>query len=110
MTKNYSPSFGAVVGSEIRDKGWIKIRIRDKHHGSATLPITDNQLMAGRSFIPYLIKIIIHMKKSLFQAYLDCYELAQAEGEEEIANIYKTRGKAVAKLTRGENTAWAQIP
>jgi hypothetical protein len=25
-------------GSEIRDPGWVKIRIRDKHPGSATLP------------------------------------------------------------------------
>jgi hypothetical protein len=24
-------------GSEIRDPGWVKIRIRDKHPGSATL-------------------------------------------------------------------------
>ncbi len=24
-------------GSEIRDQGWVKIRIRDKHPGSATL-------------------------------------------------------------------------
>jgi hypothetical protein len=46
----------------------------------------------------------------MLQAYIDCYELAKAEGEEEIANIYKTRGKAVAKMTRGENTAWTQIP
>jgi hypothetical protein len=30
-------SFGAVVGSGIRYPGWIKIRIRDKHPGSATL-------------------------------------------------------------------------
>jgi hypothetical protein len=36
-TKNFSlPSFRAVVGSRIRDPGWIKIRIRDKHLGSAT--------------------------------------------------------------------------
>ncbi len=28
--KNFSPSFGAVIGSGIRDgPGWIKIRIRD---------------------------------------------------------------------------------
>jgi hypothetical protein len=26
-------------GSEIRDPGWVKIRIRDKHPGSATLLI-----------------------------------------------------------------------
>ncbi len=26
-------------GSEIRDPGWVKIRIRDKHPGSATLGI-----------------------------------------------------------------------
>jgi hypothetical protein len=42
-----SLSFVAVFGSgirdpgcEIRDPGWVKIRIRDKHPGSATLLIT----------------------------------------------------------------------
>jgi hypothetical protein len=28
-----------VPGSEIRDPGWVKIRIRDTHPGSATLKI-----------------------------------------------------------------------
>ncbi len=39
MTSNFfSPlSFVAVFGSEIRDPGWVKIRIRDNHPGSATL-------------------------------------------------------------------------
>jgi hypothetical protein len=39
MTTNFfSPlSFVAVFGSGIRDPGWVKIRIRDKHPGSATL-------------------------------------------------------------------------
>jgi len=32
-------SFVAVFGSGIRDPGWVKIRIRDKHPGSATLPL-----------------------------------------------------------------------
>jgi hypothetical protein len=37
--KIFSPlSSVAVFGSEIRDPGWIKIRIRDKHPGSARLP------------------------------------------------------------------------
>jgi hypothetical protein len=37
----FSPlSFVAVFGSGIRDPGWLKIRIRDKHPGSATLPET----------------------------------------------------------------------
>jgi hypothetical protein len=42
MTSNFfSPlSFVAVFGSEIRDPGWVKIRIRDKHPGSATLFLT----------------------------------------------------------------------
>jgi hypothetical protein len=36
--KNFSHlSFVAVFGSEIRDPGWVKIRIRDKHSSSATL-------------------------------------------------------------------------
>jgi hypothetical protein len=35
---NFFPSsFVAVVGSGIRDPGWIKIRILDKHPGSTTL-------------------------------------------------------------------------
>jgi hypothetical protein len=34
----FSPlSFVAVLGSEIRDLEWVKIRIRDKHPGSLTL-------------------------------------------------------------------------
>jgi hypothetical protein len=39
MTTNFfSPlSFIAVFGSGIRDPGWVEIRIRDKHPGSATL-------------------------------------------------------------------------
>ncbi len=42
MTTNFfSPlSFVTVFGSEIRDPGWVKIRIRDKHPGSATLGST----------------------------------------------------------------------
>ncbi len=35
--KNFPSSFHAVVGFGIRDPGWIKVRIRDKHPGSATL-------------------------------------------------------------------------
>jgi hypothetical protein len=30
--------FCEIYGSKIRDPGWVKIRIRDKHPGSATLP------------------------------------------------------------------------
>jgi hypothetical protein len=38
--KNFSPSsFVAVVGSEIRYPGWIKIGIQDKHPGSVTLVV-----------------------------------------------------------------------
>ncbi len=39
-TKFFHPSLVLLVldpGSEIRDPGWVKIRIRDKHPGSATL-------------------------------------------------------------------------
>jgi hypothetical protein len=42
-TKKYSnkfffhPSLVAVFGSENRNPGWVKIRMRDKHPGSATL-------------------------------------------------------------------------
>jgi hypothetical protein len=40
MTTNFFPplSFVAVFGSGIRDPRWVKIRIRDKLPGSATLP------------------------------------------------------------------------
>jgi hypothetical protein len=38
LITNFSPlSFVAVFGSGIRDPKWVKIRIRDKHLGSATL-------------------------------------------------------------------------
>jgi hypothetical protein len=39
MTKNFfsSLSFVAGFGSGIQDPGWVKIRIWDKHPGSATL-------------------------------------------------------------------------
>jgi hypothetical protein len=37
-------------GSEIRDPGWVKIRIRDKHSGSATLVLGD-----GKLFLAYAI-------------------------------------------------------
>ncbi len=38
ITNFFSPlSFVAVFGSWIRDPRWVKIRIRDKHPGSATL-------------------------------------------------------------------------
>ena len=39
MTSNFflTLSFVAIFGSEIRDPGWVKIGIRDKHLGSATL-------------------------------------------------------------------------
>jgi len=46
---------------------------------------------------------------ALPQAYMDCYELALAEKEEEIANIYKKRGKDVAKIVRGENSLWSHV-
>jgi hypothetical protein len=37
-TKFFHPSFLFLdPGSEIRDPRWVKIRIRDKHPGSATL-------------------------------------------------------------------------
>jgi hypothetical protein len=35
------------LGSEIRDPGWVKIRIRDKHPGSAKLPIR-----VAEAFVP----------------------------------------------------------
>jgi hypothetical protein len=41
MTTNFfSPlSFVPVFGFEIRDPGWVEIRIRDKHPRSATLGV-----------------------------------------------------------------------
>jgi hypothetical protein len=41
--KNFHPCLLLLFldpGSEIRDPGWVKIRIRDKHPGSATLLAT----------------------------------------------------------------------
>jgi hypothetical protein len=39
LTTTFFPplSFVAVFGSGIRDPKWVKVRIRDKHPGSATL-------------------------------------------------------------------------
>jgi len=45
--KIFSPSSLVLLldpGSEIWDSGWIKIRTRDKHHGSATLVCSNDTL------------------------------------------------------------------
>jgi hypothetical protein len=44
VRQNFFPhiSFVAVVGFGIRDPGWIKISIQDKHSGSATLLLRDH--------------------------------------------------------------------
>jgi hypothetical protein len=42
-------SLVVVFGSEIRDPGWVKIRIRDKHPGSATL-FVNPETGSGASF------------------------------------------------------------
>jgi hypothetical protein len=53
MTKNFfHPSLLLLFlgpGSEIRDPGWIKIKIRDKHPGSATLAIRLRKLSEYRT-------------------------------------------------------------
>jgi hypothetical protein len=51
MTTNFfSPlSFVAVFGSGIRDPGWVIIRIRDKHPGSATLAVRMVSVLAGKT-------------------------------------------------------------
>ena len=43
------------------------------------------------------------------QTYLHCYELCLALGEQEIAEIFRLKGKNVAKLIRGNNSLWSQI-
>jgi hypothetical protein len=62
--KFFSPlSFIAVFGSGIQDPGWVKIRIRDKHPGSATLgsripdPKTATKERGGKKFdvIPFYV-------------------------------------------------------
>ncbi len=55
-TTNFSPSFVAVVGSriEIRDPGWIKIRIADKYPRSATLLILILNFSKENSKITYV--------------------------------------------------------
>jgi hypothetical protein len=47
MTTNFFSllSFVAVPGSGIRGVGWVKIRIRDKHPGSATLSLSQIVVM-----------------------------------------------------------------
>jgi hypothetical protein len=49
-TKKFPPPLLVMLdtGSEIRDPGWIKIRIRNKHPGSATLA----RLFGNRSGLP----------------------------------------------------------
>ncbi len=53
-TTFFSPlSFVAVFGSGIRDPGWVKIRIRDNHPGSATLQKIGGQIRKGKKFLSY---------------------------------------------------------
>jgi hypothetical protein len=53
-TKISPSTFGAVVGSGIWDPGWIKIRIRDKHPGSATLHTTGfSQIVQEQARMPH---------------------------------------------------------
>jgi hypothetical protein len=60
MTNFFSPlSFVAVFGSGIRDPGWVKIGIRDKHPGSAT------QLFMDTSSFQNYIAILTHETQSI---------------------------------------------
>jgi hypothetical protein len=58
-------------GSEIRDPGWVKIRIRDKHPGSATL----NNNKVGRKAYP------ADLEESLLLLRTDVLLVALTEGE-----------------------------
>ncbi len=63
-TNFFSPlSFVAVFGSGIRDPGWVptylKMRIRDKHPGSAT------QLVIKEKHVPVIKKLIIPVLKTV---------------------------------------------
>ncbi len=44
-------------GSEIRDPGWVKIRIRDKHPGSATLDKTPKSIASNAQYILDLLPL-----------------------------------------------------
>jgi hypothetical protein len=46
-------SFIAVFGSGIRDPGWVKIRIRDKHPGSASLDLWYRDLRLLYRFLAF---------------------------------------------------------
>jgi hypothetical protein len=52
--KFFTPLFSTCFW--IRDPGWVKIRIRDKHPGSATLPLSKKPLYQ------YFIKIKNRLK------------------------------------------------
>ncbi len=65
MTKNFflPLSFIAVFGSEIRDPGWVKIRIRDKHPGSATLLFCNDFRVKKylNAFVYSVVRILIRV-------------------------------------------------
>jgi hypothetical protein len=74
MTTNFvSPlSFVAVFGSGIRnprsgirDPGWVKIRIRDKHPGSATLVLNKKQTTSTQYHFSPLLRRYLHLKDLL---------------------------------------------
>ncbi len=44
-------------GSDIRDPGWVKIRIRDKHPGSATLDKTPKSITSNAQYILHLLPL-----------------------------------------------------
>jgi hypothetical protein len=52
-TTNFSPSVVGFVGRGIRDPVWIKIRIRDKYPGSATMGTVPG------TFLTYYIHMMI---------------------------------------------------
>jgi hypothetical protein len=58
----FSPlSFVAVFGSKIRDPGWIKIRPRDKHPGSAMLVTRELSQANARGFPVFRFKTTIYL-------------------------------------------------
>ncbi len=71
VIKNFfsSLSFVAIFASGIRDPGWVKIRIRDKHPGSATLLTWqsdqraldrgDNEQAKGMRFQPFQLPLLL---------------------------------------------------
>jgi len=75
--------------------------------------VSRNNVQLALKFAKMRVERMERLRKEMIaalpQAYMNCYEFATADGEEEIATVYKNRGKEIAKLVRGENSLWSHI-